>query len=350
MNQNQTTLGNMFGIRLWLALVLIVAFIPATSSIAQGDDAQHELEGARQRVHEMLRHAEELQESGHIDAADEMRRDAHEMANRIEEHLAQLRRGQGEQDQAVEHLHKVLEGLEHGMAALRELGKHEELRALEHVAHEVRQELESKRDRPQRERQREHRSEGNEREMAMHQLEILRIAMHGLREGERRDAADLLERAIHVRELALEGVRNEKAQEARRRAPNRAQLSEILGLASRLWDEFGNEDKAHIVGELAEQMRQRNHRDRDEHAQREREKPIRDAHDNHQDRDGHEDRERHEGREHQDQDVREGHDRLPERLQVAMERIEHLEAQIKRLGAAMERMQGQLHDRERDRR
>ncbi|MCH8824039.1 MAG: hypothetical protein IH984_11090 [Planctomycetes bacterium] len=348
MKQKQTIQRNVFRLRWWAALVLIVAFIPATKSLAQHEGEQSELETARERIHAMMREAEELQDAGRVDAADHMRKEAHKMANRIEEHLSQRRRHeQAEQDQEREHLHNVLEGLERGMAALRELGRHEELEALERVVHEVRQEIEGRRDRPQRKRRRERRGEGNEREMAMHQLEIMRLAMPALREGERRDAADLLERAIHARELALEGRRDEEAQQIRKHAPNRAQLAEILGLSSRLWREFDNKERAQAVGQLAEQMSERAHRQRDERAQREQDRPRRQARDRREDHDRHEarewraDRDRHDARERHEQS---------DRYQAAMERIERLEAQIKRLGAAMERLQGQLHQRDRDRR
>lgn len=333
MNQKQTTYGNVFRFRWWIALVLIVVFIPVTQSLGQDEDAQRELEGARQRIHAMMREAEELQEAGRLDAAEKMRQNAHEMATRIEEHLNRQRHAQAED---AEHLHGVLEGLERGMVALRELGRHEELGALERVAHEVRRELEGRRERTQHQRTRA-RGEGNEREMARHQLEILRMAMPALREGERKDAADLLERAIHARELALEGIRNEKAQQVRKSAPNRAQLAEILGLSSRLWREFGHKERAQAVGKLAEQMSARIHRERDDHAQREQERPRREA------RDRREDRDRPEARERRERE-------RPDRYQAAMERIERLEAQIKRLGAGLERLQGQLHERERDRR
>jgi len=350
----------------WAALVLVLAFIPATKSLAQDEGAQRELEAARERIHALLREAEKLQEAGRGDAADHMRQDAHKMANRIEEHLAQRRRGQGEREQgerghgereqAAKHLHNVLEGLERGMAALREIERHEELQALEEVAQGVRRRLErlqERRDRPQRERQREHRGEGNEREMAMHQLEIMRMAMPALREGERRDAADLLEHAIHARELGLEGVRNEKAQKVFKSAPNRGQLAEILGLSSRLWREFGHTEKAQAVGQLAEQFSTRAHRERDQQAQREQDRPRREERDRPEARKRREDRDRYEAHDRQEDrerhGAREGHEQA-DRYHAAMERIERLEAQLKRLGAALERLQGQLHERERDRR
>ncbi|MEE8153958.1 MAG: hypothetical protein V3T53_03240 [Phycisphaerales bacterium] len=331
MNQKQIIQRSWLRLRWWIALILMVALVPATASLAQDEGARRELEAAKERIHAMMREAEELQGAGRLEAAEKMRQRAEQLGARIEQQLDRQRRGRGE---GVEHLHNVLEGLEHSMAALRELGRHEELQALERIAHGVRRELEGRRDRPERERERAHRGE-NEREMAMHQLEILRMAMPALREGERRDAADLLEHAIHARELALEGVRNEKAQEVRKSAPNRAQLAEILGLSSRLWREFGHKERAQAVGELAEQMQARGHRERDERAEREQDRPRREA------RERRDERDRPAARERRDQ---------PDRYQAAMERIERLEVHMKRLAAAMERLQGQLHERDRARR
>lgn len=329
MNQRQTA-PRTLRLRWWVALVLMVALVPVTTAFAQDEGARRELEAARERIHEMLREAEELQEAGRLDAAERVRDRANQFAERVER---QLERHQRARSDEAEHLQNVLEGLEQGMAALRELGRHEELEALERVVHDVRRELQGRRDRPQRERQRAHRS-ANEREVAQHQLEIMRMAMPALREGERRDAAELLEHAIHARELALDGRRDDEAQHIRETAPNRGQLSEILGLASRLWAEFGHEERAHAVGELAEQLRARNHRERDERAQRERDRPRREA------RDRREERDRPAARERRDQ---------PDRYQAAMERIERLEVQVKRLAAAMDRLQDQLHERDRDR-
>ncbi len=331
MNQRQTDPRTLRRLRWWVALVLIVALAPVTTAFAQDGGARRELEAAKERIHAMLREAEELQEAGRFDAADRVRQRAEQLAGRIDERLDRRRHARAEE---AEHLHNVLEGLEHGMGALRELGRHEELEALERVAHDVRRELEGRRDRPQRERERAHRSE-NEREVARHQLEIMRMAMPALREGERRDAAELLEHAIHARELGLEGRRDDEARRIRESAPNRGQQAEILGLASRLWAEFGHEERAHAVGELAEQMRARVHRERDEHAQREQDRPHREVRDRREDRDRPAARERRE---------------RPDRYQAAMERIERLEVHMKRLAEAMERLQGRRHERERDRR
>lgn len=94
----------------------------------------------------------------------------------------------------------------------------------------------------------------SEREVALEQLEVMRMALPALREGERRDATELLTLAIRAREMMLEGRRGEEANRVRKRAPNRAQLAEILALAAKLWREFDNAKKAAAVGKLAEQM------------------------------------------------------------------------------------------------
>jgi hypothetical protein len=89
----------------------------------------------------------------------------------------------------------------------------------------------------------------------MHQLEVMEMGLHALKEANRADAAELLTLAIRAREMMLEGRRDEEARAVRERAPNREQLAEILAMAARLWrEEFDRPEKAAVVGELAEQM------------------------------------------------------------------------------------------------
>ena len=102
-----------------------------------------------------------------------------------------------------------------------------------------------------------------ERAIARKQLETIRLARKALLEADRPDAADILQRTIRAREVGLEGRRDEEAREIRRNAPELGAQIEILALASRLWREFGHEEKAATVGQLAEQMQARFHRDRD---------------------------------------------------------------------------------------
>ena len=79
-------------------------------------------------------------------------------------------------------------------------------------------------------------------------------AIHALKEAEREDAADLIRRAIRAHIVELQGRRGAEADTVRRRAPDLAQQVEILHLAARLWEEFGNPERAQAVRRLAERM------------------------------------------------------------------------------------------------
>jgi hypothetical protein len=150
-----------------------------------------------------------------------------------------------EGDRAQE-LREILGGLEHGMVALERLERRDALDVVRKIADEVRAKIRA--------------AEGEvprvDREAA-HSIEVMRLALQALREGERHDAAELLERAIRARELTLEGRRDEEARRLRAVAPDVAQQAEILALAARLWNQFGHERKAAAVAELARQLQER---------------------------------------------------------------------------------------------
>ncbi|MCH8269892.1 MAG: quinolinate synthase NadA, partial [Planctomycetes bacterium] len=76
------------------------------------------------------------------------------------------------------------------------------------------------------------------------------MAIPALREADRKDLAETIERAIHVRRVNLRGLRGEEADFVRQRAPSLGQTVEILVLAAKLWREFGNEDKAETIAEI----------------------------------------------------------------------------------------------------
>jgi hypothetical protein len=128
----------------------------------------------------------------------------------------------------------------------------------------IRREAEERREdreREERERRRE-RDEGratrerakSEREVVLHQLEVMRMALPALKEAERGDAAELLTLAIRAREMMLERRNDEEAQLVRERAPSREQLIDILSMAAELWREFGNAEKSVVVGQLVEEL------------------------------------------------------------------------------------------------
>ena len=82
--------------------------------------------------------------------------------------------------------------------------------------------------------------------------------MPALLEAGRKDTAELLERAIHAREAALE------AREIQEHAPTLGQEVEILAYAAQLWEKFGHEGKAAQLAELSRAMWAERDRPRDQ--------------------------------------------------------------------------------------
>jgi len=127
----------------------------------------------------------------------------------------------------------------------------------------IRREVEERReDREREERERRERAEGrargerpeSEREVLLHRLEVMRMALTALKEAERWDAVELLTLAIRDREMMLERRNDEEANRIRERAPSCERLVDILSMAAELWREFGNDEKSAVVGQLAEQL------------------------------------------------------------------------------------------------
>ena len=79
----------------------------------------------------------------------------------------------------------------------------------------------------------------------------MRYAVEAFIEVDKQDAAHLVELAMHTRELAIKGVRNEKAEAVAKAAPNRGQLVELLGAASNLYEGWGKRGRSQALAELA---------------------------------------------------------------------------------------------------
>ena len=126
-----------------------------------------------------------------------------------------------------------------------------------------------RRETPQRERT----DRPTERDVLEQQVEVYEIALHALLEAEKKDAAEVLRRAIRVAEVTLEGRRDEEARLIRERGPSRDQLAEILAVAAGIWREFDNPDKAAAVGRVAEQLASRERGDRERPRERAEENP-----------------------------------------------------------------------------
>jgi len=169
-----------------------------------------------------------------------------------------------------------------------------------------------------------------ERRGLRRRIEILRMAMPALREAERKDAAEMLERAIHTGELLLDGREDAEAQRIYRNTPSLGQLAELLHLASRLWREFKHPEQAEAVMELS-----RHYAQRSREQNREREVAERREHEGRE----HEGRE-HEGREHEGRE-HEGRDDLDRRIQ-------HLRRELHELQQVLQRLMRELGEIARD--
>jgi hypothetical protein len=225
---------------LWIALVACLPLLPAA---AGEDEARKEIEHAEKRLRAMLREAEELQEAGHREEADQVRRKADELRAAIERGREHLRR-EREHDEVDE----ILEGLERGIHALRKLKRHEEAEHLMEIARHVRRERE------------ERRGAERENEAAERQIRVMRYGVEALVKAERRDGADLLERALHARKVTLAGRRDEEAMRIRERAPGLEDQAELLRVAADLLAEWGQKERAAAVDKLAKQLLEKSRR------------------------------------------------------------------------------------------
>lgn len=224
-----------------LAVLLVpVLLLGSLTAFAGGDEA----EATKKHIDVLVHEAGALKAEGRYDAAEVLFKRALELKARVW--------GEGKDAKRVpltmEQAEKVLHGLEMGMESLKVLRREQELKALAKVANEIRERMKKARV------ARENRPEIQE---AKRQLEILRLAFHGLREGEKREAMERMEHAIHVMELNLAGRRDEKAQAIRKAGPDREERVELLRLAAGLWEGFGHEGKARSIRELAEKTLRR---------------------------------------------------------------------------------------------
>jgi hypothetical protein len=144
-----------------------------------------------------------------------------------------------------ERLADLIERLEIGLSALEELGRHDAHEIVQRIANELREERARGLRKPPKE-------ENEEIKTARRRLKVMRTAVDAFLEANRRDAAELVEHAMHARELAIEGRRDKKANRIRETAPNRGQLAELLEAASKLYKEWNMPDRAEALADLSE--------------------------------------------------------------------------------------------------
>lgn len=239
-------------VALWIAVLACLPLLPAVA----GEEQEREIRAAKEKLEAMLREAEELQAAGRPDEARRVRKKAEDLRAAIERAHANLRRGRehGEPDE----IREILHGLEQGIHALRKLKRHDEAERLMEVAAHVRRELE------------ERHAARKEIEVAKWQMRVMRWGVEALVKAERRDGAELLERALHARRLTLEGRRDEEAMEIRRRAPGLEDQAELMRVAADWLAEWGQKEKAVQADKLAKQMTEKARHRREPRPERER--------------------------------------------------------------------------------
>jgi len=218
--------------RIAMGLLCVLLCVPLLRAGEEKD-----VEARLRELQDIVGEAQARLKAGRVEEANELLRQAEE----IQRELHQVRE---ERDDRV----NLVNAVEHLQAAekfLRQAGRKDAAGAVERLAAELRGSLEP-RERGDR-----------EADMVRHHLEILRIAMHGLLEAEKRDAADRVEHAIHARELSLQGRRDEEANHIRESAPPPGELAELLLVSAALWREFGQPGKAEQVEELARWLQER---------------------------------------------------------------------------------------------
>jgi len=257
------------GNRRWgIGLLIAVLVLPA---VAGDDENRRELKHAEKRVKELLHKAEALREEGRHEEAKKLLHKAEELQvaiKRSRKYVA-AKRGRGGDTR------EILNDLERGAKALRRLKRIEEAEHLEGIAREMKEKL-AQRERREHDgrgerRERDGRGERGEREILQHELEVMRMAFTAFREAEKKDAAELIEHAIHARELRLERRRDKEAVHVMETAPKPGQLAEMLMMASELWADWGHEKKAVTCAELGKRLGRKRGKGREHREERGRE-------------------------------------------------------------------------------
>jgi hypothetical protein len=98
----------------------------------------------------------------------------------------------------------------------------------------------------------------------------MQIALVALREGERRDSVDIVNRAIQARQIRLKTLKGKEAKYVLEREPKLEQTVEALAVAAGLWSEFGNQRNTALVRNLVEKLSAGGRGNAKERAQKER--------------------------------------------------------------------------------
>lgn len=94
-------------------------------------------------------------------------------------------------------------------------------------------------------------------EFARQQVKALQLAEKAVREAGRQDSGDLCKHAWRALEMQLEGRRDEEARHFVQKAPSLGARIELLAWSSKLYAEWGHEERAHFTGKMAAELKER---------------------------------------------------------------------------------------------
>ncbi len=236
-----------------MRILVSVLLLTASAAWADPDGGQErEIAAAKEKVQAMLDEAAVLEQAGRPEDAARVREEAAGLKRKIED-------ARGGKEQRDDPRLQALHNLEKAIGALEKAGYEGMANELRGTADRLRAEIKG----GGAEAKRAH---GEDADFWRRNLETLVVAMKGLAEAERHDAADMVERAIHARRLMLEGRKDEEAAQIMRKAPDDGQLAELLLMAAGCWREFKQPEKAAQCEELGRSFQQRTEKGRVEKA------------------------------------------------------------------------------------
>ena len=245
----------------------------------------------------------------------------------------------------------VLEALENGVVALRTIDRPDQAKQLLETLREYANLVKDRPDRARKEggdAQRENLiperyREMTEEEIAKRTILVMRYGLEGLKDADREKAFELMEHAIHARELRLERARGEEAAKIMETAPNRANEIELLLFAAKLLDEQGKGEKAMVVKELGDWFHATWRRNRQREQDRKRVGKREGAQDRDRESSNEREQERNRKRKRDLERDSQSMERVVQEINRHQELINELGQQLRRLSAANEKLRRQLN-------
>jgi len=197
---------------------------------------EREVAAAKEKIQAMLDEAALLDQAGRREEAARVRARAEEMRKRLDEG-----RREGDDPRV-----QALKSMEKAIAALDKAGYEGMAREMRGMADTLRGQIKGG----------ARGQENSEVDFWRRNLDTLRVARNGLLEAQRRDAADLLERAIHAREFLVAG-KPDRAEQAMRESPGELDIAELLLTSAGFWRSFGQAEKAAQCEELGNFLQHR---------------------------------------------------------------------------------------------